>query len=101
MTQNEMLKAMVPEITDSDIEVLLELSEGVILNAQYPFGYEDDVEVENRYKALQVQMCIQMFNKRGAEGETQRSENGITRTYSTGDISSDLLARITPKCSVL
>ena len=103
MTQEEMLKALIPDIKDTDIKVLLELSKGVILNAQYPFGYdgEENVEVENRYKALQVQMCVQMYNKQGAEGETQRSENGITRTYSTGDVSSDLIKRITPKCKVL
>ena len=31
-----MLKKLVPEITDDDIEVLLELSKGVILNARFP-----------------------------------------------------------------
>ena len=35
MTQKEMLKKLVPEITDDDIEVLLELSKGVILNARF------------------------------------------------------------------
>lgn len=96
-----MLKKLVPEITGDDIEVLLELSKGVILNAQYPFGDIANKEVENRYLHLQVQMCIEMFNRRGSEGETQRTENGISRTYDTADISKTLINRIIPKCEIL
>lgn len=106
MTQEEMIKAMVPEINENDIEVLLELSKGVILNARYPFGEyplneENETYVEDRYKPIQVQMCIEMFNRRGSEGETQRTENGISRTYDTADISKSLINKIIPKCQVL
>lgn len=100
-----MLKKMVPEITDDDIEVLLELSKGVILNARYPFGEyplneQNETFVEDRYKQIQVQMCVEMYNRRGSEGETQRTENGISRTYDTADISKTLLNRIIPKAKV-
>ena len=49
-----MLKKLVPEITDDDIEVLLELSKGVILNARFPNGEIPlnklgETYVENRY----------------------------------------------------
>lgn len=106
MTQKEMLKKLVPEITDDDIEVLLELSKGVILNARFPNGEIPlnelgETYVENRYLHLQVQMCIEMFNRRGSEGETQRTENGISRTYDTADISKSLVGKILPKCEIL
>lgn len=101
MTQREMLKKLVPEITEDDIEVLLELSKGVILNARYPFGVIKKTEVEDRYKAIQVQMCIEMYNRRGSEGETHRTENGISRTYDTADISKTLIDRIIPRCEIL
>lgn len=101
MTQQETLKRLVPEITDDDIEVLLELSKGVILNARYPFGETENKEVEDRYKMIQVQMCVEMYNRRGSEGETQRTENGISRTYDSADISKTLINRILPKCEIL
>lgn len=101
MTQQELLKKMVPEITDDEIVVLLELSKGVILNAQYPFGNIPVEEIENRYKHIQIQMCIEMYNRRGSEGEVQRTENGISRTYDTADISKSLINRIVPKCQIL
>lgn len=106
MTQKEMLKLLVPEITNDDISVLLELSKGVILNERYPFGEYPlndfgETYVEDRYKEIQVQMCIEMYNRRGSEGELQRNENGISRTYDTADISKSLLNRITVKCEIL
>ncbi len=106
MTQGEMLKLLVPEITDDDISVLLELSKGVILNERYPFGEYPlndlgETFIEDRYKEIQVQMCVEMYNRRGSEGEVQRNENGISRTYDTADISKTLINRIIPKCEIL
>jgi hypothetical protein len=42
-----------------------------------------------------------MFNKRGAEGETAHSENGVSRTYQSANVSEDLLKEITPKAGVV
>jgi hypothetical protein len=42
-----------------------------------------------------------MFNKRGAEGETSHSENGVSRTYSSASVSEELLREITPKAGVV
>ena len=42
-----------------------------------------------------------MFAKRGAEGETAHSENGVSRTYASANVSEDLLKEITPKGSVI
>lgn len=101
-----MIKLLVPEITNDDINVLLELSKGVILNERYPFGEYPlndlgETYVEDRHKEIQVQMCIEMYNRRGSEGETQRNENGISRTYDTADISKSLVGKILPKCEIL
>jgi hypothetical protein len=42
-----------------------------------------------------------MFNKRGAEGETAHSENGVSRSYSSASVSEELLREITPKVGVV
>lgn len=49
----------------------------------------------------QVEIAAYMLNKRGAEGETAHSENGVSRSYEDGDIPATLLRRITPMAGVL
>jgi hypothetical protein len=41
-------------------------------------------------------MCVSLFNKQGAEGQTSHSENGITRQYEEGDIPHSQLKQIIP-----
>lgn len=100
MTQTEMLKFRVPEITEEEADVLLETAKNAILARRYPFDEFPD-ELESRYKDLQIRIAVELFNKRGAEGETAHSENGISRTYSAAWISEELLSEVTPRARVL
>lgn len=83
-------------ISDDELTVLLEVSKGAILNRRYPFGYPEGIEVPARYEHIQLQICVEMFSKKGAEGQTSHSENGISRSYECGDISNSLLNKILP-----
>jgi hypothetical protein len=101
MTQDEKiikLKSMLGEDTPSDEELitLLLVSKGAILNARYPLGEWQEEEVPTRYEHIQLLMCVSLFNKQGAEGQTSHSENGITRQYEEGDIPHSLLKQIIP-----
>ena len=102
MTQLERLRIRIPEkhITDIELEDILESAKAVILSRRFPFG-EQPTEIEERYKDLQIRIAVEMFNKRGAEGETAHSENGVSRTYSSANVSEDLLKEITPKGCVV
>ena len=82
--------------TDTQLETLLEISEGIVLNRRYPFGPPTGVTVEARYEHIQLQIANELFSKMGAEGQTAHSENGISRTYEAADVSPSLLRRITP-----
>lgn len=82
--------------TDEELAALLYITKGAILNARYPFGYEEDMEVPARYEHIQLQACVVLYNKAGAEGQTAHSENGIARTYEAGDIPQSLLKGIIP-----
>lgn len=42
-----------------------------------------------------------MLNKRGAEGQTSHTENGVTRQYESADVPSSMLKAITPYCGVI
>ena len=101
MTQLERLKIRITEKTnDVELEDILESAKAVILSRRFPFG-QPPTELEERYKDLQIRIAVEMFNKRGAEGETAHSENGISRSYSSASVSEELLREITPKAGVV
>lgn len=78
--------------------VLLEQSEGIVLNRRYPFGVPEGAAVPAEYEQIQLQIAVELFSKRGAEGQVAHSENGINRTYEAADVSPSLLRRIVPVC---
>lgn len=101
MTQLERLKIRITEdVTDNELEDILESAKAVILSRRFPFG-EQPTEIEERYKDLQIRIAVEMFNKLGAEGEISHSENGVSRSYSSTSVSEELLREITPKAGVV
>lgn len=101
MTQLERLKIRITENTnDDELEDILESAKAVILSRRYPFG-DCPAEIEDKYKDLQIRIAVEMFNKRGAEGETAHSENGVSRSYASASVSEELLREITPKAGVV
>ena len=101
MTQLERLKIRITEdVKDNELEDILESAKAVILSRRFPFG-EQPTEIEPRYNDLQIRIAVDMFNKRGAEGEIAHSENGVSRTYSSASVSEELLREITPKAGVV
>ena len=101
MTQLERLKIRITEnVNDEELADILESAKAVILSRRFPFG-EQPEELEARYMDLQIRIATEMFNKRGAEGETAHSENGISRSYSSASVSEELLREITPKAGVV
>lgn len=101
MTQLERLKIKIPENNnDLELEDILESAKAVILSRRFPFG-EQPTELESRYNDLQIRIAVEMYNKRGVEGQTSHSENGVSRSYSSSSVSEELLREITPKVGVV
>lgn len=92
MAQLNILKSLLdnPDVDDSILEFYLALASDVICDLR-----NTDI-VESKFLNIQLQIAIELFNKRGAEGQTSHSENGISRGYEVANISPSLLARITP-----
>jgi hypothetical protein len=66
-----------------------------IINRAYP--YDDTVtEVPRRYSYLQCEIANYLLNKRGAEGQTSHSENGISRSYENADVPESMLSEVVP-----
>jgi hypothetical protein len=102
MTNEEkltMLKSMTEETDNEVLSTYLTLAKGVVLSRAYPYSEEDTVPT--KYDTVHVEIAAYMLNKRGAEGETAHSENGVSRSYEDGDIPPTLLRRILPMAGVI
>ena len=100
-----------------DINVLndcIETAKNAILSRRFPFGdypkrevatirvngqdvKVEETYVEDRYLDLQFRIALDLYNKIGAEGETQHVSNGINRIYESSWISNQLLLEVIPK----
>lgn len=104
MTQEEKLTALKAMVGSSDsdevLSTYLNFAGSKILAKAYPF--QNDVsEVPTRYEYLQVEIAAYMLNKRGAEGQTSHTENGVSRSYENGDVPSSMLKAVVPYCGVI
>ena len=72
-----------------------------IINRAYPYSTDDSLIVPSKYEMLQCEIAIYLLNKRGAEGETSHSENGISRSYESADVPESMMKDIVPFCSVI
>jgi len=101
MTQLDRLKIRITDnVSDMELEDILESAKAVILSRRFPFG-DQPLEIEDKYKDLQIRIAMEMYNRQGTEGQTSHSENGISRNYSGASVSEELLREITPKVGVV
>ena len=84
--------------TDELLSILVEQSEGIVLNRRYPFGAPEGATVPAQYEHIQLQIAVELFSKMGSEGQMAHAENGINRSYESADVSPSLLRRIVPVC---
>lgn len=92
MSQLEKLKLLIgnPEESDAVLEFYLENANDIICDIRF------STDVEQKYLTQQIKIALELYNKRGAEGQASHGENGIMRTYEKADVSPSLLAQITP-----
>ena len=89
---------VVRSMTDDDNESLNDICLNAyleILNRLYLKRSGDEV-LPAEYELLQCEIAAYLINKRGAEGETSHSENGINRSYESGDVPESMLKSIIP-----
>lgn len=68
---------------DSELlTVYLSHAKNKILNHRFPYGTTLQ-DVESRYEYDLIELAIVLFNERGAEGQNQHSENGVSRKWRT------------------
>ena len=81
--------------------VYLPSAKAAVLSLRYPFSSDPSSEEwESRYDLVQCDAAVEMWNRRGAEGEQSHGENGVTRTWSSSSLSAGIVGRIVPKGGV-
>lgn len=95
-----LVRVMCEETDETIINAYLDIAAEKILARAYPFD-NTVTEIPLRYKLLQCEIAAYLINKRGAEGQTAHSENGISRTYGSADVPESLLSAIVPQCGVI
>ena len=86
--------------TDQVLSTYLSIAGQKILSRAYP--YDSTVEtVPREYELLQCEIAAYLLNKRGAEGQTSHTENGISRLYENADVPYSMLKAVTPHCGVI
>lgn len=96
----EMLKALIGTTTLSDdaLSVYLKIAGEKVLRRCYPFAAStQDYTVPERYETIQVELAANEIVKRGAQGQSSFSDNGVSRVYESEDV---LLNRIMPYAHV-
>lgn len=95
-----MLKSLTGEANSDILSVYLTLAKCELIRKIYPYGNGTE-EIPPKYDGLHIQATEYMLNKRGAEGEIQHSENGLTRSYESGGLPKSILEQIVPMCGVI
>lgn len=102
MTNADMLSklsAMTGEQTEGVLSTYLDIAGNKILRKAYPYD-DTQTTVPEKYHYTQLEVAAYLLNKRGAEGETAHSENGISRSYEDGDVPPSLMREVVP-CAAL
>lgn len=96
-----MLRVMVGNSdADAVLSTYLTLAGRKIINRAYPYD-ATVTAVPTQYDTLQCEIAAYMLNKRGAEGQTSHSENGISRQYENADVPESMLKAVVPYCGSL
>lgn len=93
--QMAMLEAMTGETDEDILSAYLDIAGDKICRKAYPYASFVH-EVPEQYEYIQVEIAVYLINKRGAEGETAHSENGISRSYENADVPYTLMRDIVP-----
>ena len=109
MLQERMAKVIGLDLDDEDdvktyelLPIYLDMAATRILNRQYPFGIPRHARVERQHLDVQLEIAVFLWGKRGFEGESLHSENGINRSYGgNADVPPELLQMITPRGRVV
>lgn len=86
-------------IDDKIVDTYLRIAGQKILNRRFPFDkVSRSGEVPTEYEWLQIELACVLINRRGAEGESTHSENGVNISLRS---ETEIMTEIIPLVGVL
>lgn len=103
MDKESIIENLIIYLGESDkriISLLVDLACQNVVNRRYPFGYAEEQEQAAiaQYSNVVFRAVVYAYNMQGAEGQSNHSENGVSRTFIDED---KLYTEIVPMCGVL
>ena len=93
----EILSDITDKTMDEVFKSKLEDAETIALDALYPYDKTiNKISDDRRLKNWQVRCAIELYKKMGTTNVQSYSENGLSVTYMTGLLSSELLNELSP-----
>lgn len=91
--KTDMVKTLIgnEHCTATEIETYLLLAADEITKKAFPFKASAEMPLE--YETLQCQLAARMLLKRGFEGQTASTDNGVHRTWAASEFD-DLLSSV-------
>ena len=96
-----MVKAMSDETDDGVVSAFLSAAGEELYHYVDPFETTAKEDVLEQYGFAQAKLAAYRLNKRGWDFEVSHNENGVGRSYETGDIPASILKELTPKAGVV
>ena len=85
---------------DDVFTLMLKRAKYIALGTLYPFDLEIDTLPTRIQEDWQVRCACELFDKLDSSNVQSYSENGLSITYFTGLLSSELINELTPKAGV-
>lgn len=105
MTDEEMVATVSSLVGDERLAAsaaaYLSLAKSAVIGRLRPYDDEASWEdVPEKHHARTCEIAAYLLSKRGAEGETSHSENGVSRTYASAQIPEEMFDGIVPHVGV-
>lgn len=94
------LESVIDTSYDDIFTVLLKRAKYIALGILYPFDLEIEELPTRISEDWQVRCACELFEKLDSSNVQSYSENGLSITYFTGLLSSELINELTPKAGV-
>ena len=94
----QLVKTLVAEPRFDDlVSSYLDMAQSAVINHLFPYKRDAKwVDVPEKHHVATCEIAVYLINRRGAEGETQHIESGVSRTYQTASIPSGFFAGMAP-----
>lgn len=80
-----------------DATVYVSLAKAEVVGRMFPYlPTATWANVPEKYHVRTCEIACYLLNKRGAEGETQHVESGVSRTYESASVPASMLQGIVP-----